>query len=129
MSLFKCLNLYVSILIALKINILIEGCHKLWIMLSKACTEVRSMIYLEEWPYFITIKNKVSYTVKPGKVNPLFGNESYSKYWTKYPILCLYAVGHVKKKLGDKFDFCVKNQKFKKIVELFQMHIEEWQQL
>lgn len=93
-------------------------------MLSKACAEVRSMIYLEEWPYFITIKNKVTYTVKPGKVNSLFGNESYSKYWTKYPILGLYAVGHVKKKLGDKFDFCIKNQKSKKIVELFQMHID-----
>lgn len=86
------------------------------------------MIYLGEWPYFITRKNKVSYTVKPGKVNSLFGKESYSKYWTEYPILCLYAVSHVKKKLGDKFEFCLKNQKFKKVAEYFQMHIDVWQQ-
>lgn len=77
--------------IVLKINFLIEELHKLWIMLLKACNEVWSMIYLEEWPYFMTIKNKVNYTVKPGKVNSLLGNESYSKYWTEYPI-CVYML-------------------------------------
>lgn len=64
----------------------------------KVYSEVWSiMIYSEGWPYFIIIINKVSYTVKPGKVNSVFGYESYSKYWTEYPMLCLYAISHIKK--------------------------------